>query len=117
MEQKDLTRGPIFKTMCVFALPMILGNILQQCYNVVDTWVVGRFVGSDALAAVGSAFALMTFLTSIILGLCMGSGIVFSVCFGKKDEERLKTVFAPHFFLQRRFRLCLPLSLYRALTS
>ena len=42
MEQKDLTRGPIFKTMCMFALPMILGNILQQCYNVVDTWVVGN---------------------------------------------------------------------------
>ena len=57
MEQKDLTRGPIFKTMCMFALPMILGNILQQCYNVVDTWVVGKFVGSDALAAVGSASA------------------------------------------------------------
>lgn len=99
MEQKDLTRGPIFKTMCVFALPMILGNILQQCYNVVDTWVVGRFVGSDALAAVGSAFALMTFLTSIILGLCMGSGIVFSVCFGKKDEERLKNSIRASFFL------------------
>lgn len=99
MEQKDLTRGPIFKTMCVFALPMILGNILQQCYNVVDTWVVGRFVGSDALAAVGSAFALMTFLTSIILGLCMGSGIVFSVCFGKKNEERLKNSIRASFFL------------------
>lgn len=99
MEQKDLTRGPIFKTMCVFALPMILGNILQQCYNVVDTWVVGRFVGSGALAAVGSAFALMTFLTSIILGLCMGSGIVFSVCFGKKDEERLKNSIRASFFL------------------
>lgn len=99
MEQKDLTRGPIFKTMCMFALPMILGNILQQCYNVVDTWVVGKFVGSDALAAVGSAFALMTFLTSIILGLCMGSGVVFSMCFGKKDEKRLKESICASFFL------------------
>ena len=99
MEQRDLTQGPVFKTMCVFALPMILGNILQQCYNVVDTWVVGRFIGAEALAAVGSAFALMTFLTSIILGLCMGSGIVFSVCFGKKDEEGLKNSLCASFFL------------------
>lgn len=76
--------------MCLFALPMILGNLLQQCYNIVDSWVVGRYVGSAALGAVGSAFALMTFLTSVLLGLCMGSGVVFSLCFGTRDERRLE---------------------------
>lgn len=91
MHQEDLTRGPVFRTMAVFALPMICGNMLQQLYNIVDTWVVGYFVGPDALAAVGSAFALMTFLTSILLGLCMGSGVVFSLCVGQRDEGRLKS--------------------------
>lgn len=53
MEKRDLTKGDVFSTMCFFALPMILGNILQQGYNVVDTWVVGHYIGSNALAAVG----------------------------------------------------------------
>lgn len=88
--QKDLTQGNVTKTMLLFAFPMILGNLLQQCYNIADTLIVGRFIGSDALAAVGSAYSLMTFLTSIIIGLCMGSGTVFSVYFGKKDMLQLK---------------------------
>ncbi len=90
MRQRDLTTGAVFPTMCFFALPMILGNLLQQCYNIVDSWVVGRYVSSAALGAVGSAFALMTFLTSVLLGLCMGSGVVFSLCFGTRDEARLE---------------------------
>ena len=65
----DLTNGPIIRTMLRFALPMILGDLLQQCYNIADTLIVGRVLGADALAAVGSAFSLMTFLTSILLGL------------------------------------------------
>ncbi len=88
--QNDLTRGPVMKTMLRFAVPMILGNLLQQCYNIADTMIVGRFLGEDALAAVGSAFALMTFLTSILLGLAMGSGTVFSIRFGQKDDVGLK---------------------------
>ena len=88
--KKDLTQGNVTKTMLLFACPMILGNLLQQCYNIADTLIVGRFLGSDALAAVGSAYSLMTFLTSIIIGLCMGSGTVFSVWFGKKDKPQLK---------------------------
>ncbi|MCI8361063.1 MAG: MATE family efflux transporter, partial [Clostridiales bacterium] len=86
----DLTRGPVMWTMLRFALPMILGNLLQQGYNVADTLIVGRFLGPDALAAVGSAFTLMTFLTSIFLGLCMGSGAVFSIRWGRKDEKGLQ---------------------------
>ena len=89
--QKDLTEGSITGTMLRFALPMILGNLLQQCYNVADTLIVGRFLGADALAAVGSAYTLMTFLTSILLGLCMGSGArLFPALWGKKNSARLK---------------------------
>jgi len=87
---QDLTNGPITGTMLRFAFPMILGNLLQQVYNIADTLIVGRFIGSDALAAVGSAYTLMTFLTSILLGLCMGSGAVFSIRRGEKNEEGLK---------------------------
>ena len=68
----DLTKGPVMQSMLLFAMPMILGNMLQQCYNVADTLIVGRFLGPDALAAVGSAFSLMTFLTSIIAGTVHG---------------------------------------------
>ena len=88
--ENELTRGPVMKTMLRFAVPMILGDLLQQCYNIADTLIVGRFLGADALAAVGSAFSLMTFLTSIILGLAMGSGTVFSIRFGQKDDQGLK---------------------------
>lgn len=95
----DLTQGPVMKTMLRFAVPMILGNMLQQCYNVADTLIVGRFLGVDALAAVGSSFTLMTFLTSILLGLCMGSGAVFSIYFGKKDDDGLKEGMAASFVL------------------
>lgn len=88
--KKDLTQGNVTKTMLLFACPMILGNLLQQFYNIADAWIVGKFLGPDALAAVGSAYSLMTFLTSVIIGLCMGSGTVFSVCFGKKENRQLK---------------------------
>ena len=88
--ENELTHGPVMKTMLRFAIPMILGDLLQQCYNIADTLIVGRFLGEEALAAVGSAFSLMTFLTSIILGLAMGSGTVFSIRFGEKDDTGLK---------------------------
>ena len=88
--EHSLTQGPVMKTMLRFAVPMILGDLLQQCYNIADTVIVGQFLGADALAAVDSAFSLMTFLTSILLGLAMGSGTVFSIRFGQKDHQGLK---------------------------
>lgn len=86
----DMTQGSSIKSMLRFAFPMILGNLLQQCYNIFDTLVVGRFLGPNALAAVGSSFTLMTFLTSILLGLCMGSGTLFSMRFGENDKKGLQ---------------------------
>lgn len=88
--KKDLTQGNVTKNMLLFAGPMILGNLLQQFYNIADTLIVGQFLGSDALAAVGSAYTLMTFLTSILIGMCMGSGALFSYYFGKKEEGKMK---------------------------
>ncbi len=96
---QDLTRGPVMGSMLRFALPMILGNLLQQCYNIADTLIVGKYLGSNALAAVGSSFTLMTFLTSILLGLCMGSGAVFSIRFGQRDEKRLNESICASFVL------------------
>lgn len=89
MRTGDLTEGPVMRSMLGFAVPMIFGNLLQQCYNIADTLIVGKCLGKHALAAVGSSFTLMTFLTSILLGLCMGSGAVFSIRFGQKDEAGL----------------------------
>ena len=87
---KDLTQGSVMKMMLRFAAPMILGNLLQQLYNIVDTLIVSWYLGPNALAAVGSAFTLMTFLTSILLGLCMGSGVVFSMRYGQGNQKGLK---------------------------
>ena len=108
----DLTKGPVMKSMLLFAVPMILGNLLQQCYNVADTLIVGQFLGSDALAAVGSAFTLMTFLTSNLLGLCMGSGAGFSIRFGEKEEDRLKEGICAAFLLTAGLTLLLNLAVF-----
>lgn len=94
-----MTKGKIMPSMLLFSAPMILGNLLQQCYNIADTLIVGKLVGPDALAAVGSSFTLMTFLTSVLLGLCMGSGAYFSIRFGEKDEKGLKKGILASFLL------------------
>lgn len=88
--QHDLTRGPITKGILLFALPLMCGNLLQQMYNIADTWVVSRCLGADALAAVGSSYTLMTFLTSILLGLCMGTGAAISMQYGSGDEAAMR---------------------------
>lgn len=89
----QLLRGSVSKSLILFSLPMILGNLLQQFYNVADTLIVGQCIGSDALAAVGSSYTLMTFLNSIVLGLCMGSGVLFSMYFGAKKIDHMKQAF------------------------
>ena len=86
----DMTQGNPNKLILRFAMPMIIGNIFQHVYNIVDTIVVGKFVGTNALAAVGSSFSIIVFINSIIIGLCMGSGVVLSQFYGSKDIEKLK---------------------------
>ncbi len=99
MAKTDLTQGNVTKTLLLFAGPMIFGNLLQQCYNIADTLIVGQCIGADALAAVGSAYTLMTFLTSILIGLCMGSSSVFSYYFGQKEEQKMKNSILLSFLL------------------
>ena len=67
MKSLNLTQGSITKILLLFSLPIMAGNLLQQFYNIADTLIVGRYLGADALAAVGSSYTLMTFLTSILL--------------------------------------------------
>ena len=87
---RDLTQGSITKGLVLFALPMVAGNVLQQFYNIADTLIVGQALGTGALAAVGSAYTLMTFLTSVFLGLSMGAGALFSICLGRGDRAALR---------------------------
>ena len=114
---QDLLRGPVMGSMLRFALPMILGNLLQQCYNIADTLIVGKFLGSNALAAVGSSFTLMTFLTSILLGLCMGSGAVFSIRFGQRDNKALGESVSASFVLIAALTLLLNLLAFACLDA
>ena len=88
--QTALTHGKITFNMLLFALPLMAGNLLQQLYNIADTWVVGHYIGTDALGAVGAAYALMTFLTSILSGLCMGSGAAISVRYGAGKKNAMR---------------------------
>ncbi|MFR8065751.1 MAG: MATE family efflux transporter [Acutalibacter sp.] len=111
-QKRDLTQGPVTKSMLLFALPMILGNLLQQFYNVADTLIVGQFLGATALAAVGSSYTLMTFLTSILLGMCMGSGAVFSIRFGEGDRARLKNSLSLSFLMIAAFTVVMNLAVF-----
>lgn len=94
---KDLTQGSPLKVIVSFSIPMILGNFFQLFYNIADSVIVGRFVGANALAAVGSSFTFMVFITSIVTGLCMGAGIVFSNFFGAGKYEDLKSSISTSF--------------------
>ena len=109
---KDLTQGGITKTLVLFSLPMIAGNLLQQLYNIADTLIVGRFLGANALAAVGSAYTLMTFLTSILLGLAIGSGALVSIYWGQRDGERMRSCVAASFTLIGVLAALLTLGVY-----
>ena len=78
---------------------MTAANILQQCYNLADTMIVGRFIGEDALASVGSAYTLMVFITSILLGLSLGSSALVANYFGAGKMEKMHTTIASSFIL------------------
>jgi len=87
---KDLSSGNEFKLILHFATPMLLGNVFQQLYNVVDSIVVGNFIGKEALAAVGASFPILFTLISLVLGVAIGSTIVIAQFFGAKDINNVK---------------------------
>lgn len=96
----DLTKGGITTSLLRFTVPMIAGALLQQCYNIADTIIVGQCIGTQALAAVGSAYTLMVFIISILLGLSMGAGTVFSLQFGAGKYEKLRqSIFVSFIFI------------------
>ena len=114
---KDLTQGSPVRLILGFALPLLAGMLFQQLYNLVDTLIVGRFLGNVALAAVGSAFSLMILLTSLVLGLCMGSGVVFSQLYGEGNMDKLKTAMTNAFCLIAALSLLLTVLSYALLDA
>ena len=91
---KDLTQGQPLKLLLSFSLPMVAGNLFQQLYNMVDTAVVGKFVGEDAVAAVGSSFPVVFLAVAVAAGLSMGCNVVVSQLFGAKRIHEMKTTIA-----------------------
>jgi putative MATE family efflux protein len=87
---KDLTEGKEGKLIWRFAIPMLLGNVFQQVYNIIDSWVVGNYLGKEALGAVGASFPLIFLLISLVIGIAMGSAIIISQYFGAKDYQKVK---------------------------
>ena len=111
-KDRNLTEGNITASLWLFALPLMLGNVLQQLYNLVDTWVVGKYIGDRALAAVGSSYTLMTFVTSIIIGLCLGMGAFISMACGAKEEGKIRNGIFLSFVLIGMITLVLMAGLY-----
>ena len=108
----DLTKGKISKSLIMFTIPMIAGNLLQQFYNIADTLIVGQVLGKNALAAVGSAYTLMIFLTSIFLGLSMGAGALFSIYRGNDSDENLRIAVGQAFSLIMLVTIVLNIAVY-----
>jgi putative MATE family efflux protein len=87
---RDLTEGNPGKLIFQFATPMLIGNVFQQLYNITDSIIVGRFLGKEALAAVGASFPLIFMLISFIIGIATGSTIVIAQYFGAKDMAKVR---------------------------
>ncbi len=90
--RNDLTQGPIWKRLLLFAMPIFFGNVFQQLYNTADSLIVGRFLGEEALAAVASSGNLIFMFIGFFNGLAMGAGVVIARCFGAKDYERMSKI-------------------------
>ena len=88
---KDMTKGNPGKTLFFFAVPMVLGNLFQQLYNIIDSIIVGNYVGADALAAVGASASITFLFVAIATGLSIGSSVVISQYFGAKRYGEMKT--------------------------
>ena len=89
-DRNSLTEGPIWKKLILFALPILLGNIFQQFYNTFDSWVVGNYLGDDALAAVSSSGSLIFLMIGFFNGLAMGAGVIIARYFGARDYQAMR---------------------------
>lgn len=86
----DFTKGSITKQIISFSIPMLIGNVFQQLYSMVDAMVVGRYVGSNALAAVGVAMSILQFLVSVLIGLTTGASVLISQYYGARKYDKMK---------------------------
>ena len=115
MERKqtisDMTTGSPAKLIIRFMIPMFLGNLFQQCYNVVDSIVAGQFLGVQALAAIGSTGSLMFFVIGWLNGLTSGFAIMVAQCFGAKKEDRMRHYVAMSVYLSVAFALVMTIGL------
>lgn len=90
MNTVQMTEGSIWKPIIYFSIPMLLSNVFQQLYNSVDSIIVGRYVGSDALAAVGSSSSIINLLVGFFMGLSLGSGVIISQSYGANDKDSVE---------------------------
>ncbi len=88
-DRQSLTQGSIAKSMLLFALPVMLGNLFQQFYNAFDSWTVGNFLGDDALAAVSSSGSLIFMMIGFFNGIAMGAGVIIARFYGAKDYDAM----------------------------
>ena len=86
----DMTKGAITPLLIRFTIPLVLGNLFQLTYNAADSIIVGKFVGEEALAAVGTSNPLMTLAILFINGMCLGAGILVSTAFGAGDTQLME---------------------------
>ena len=89
-ETNLMTEGVIWKQLLLFSIPLLVGNLFQQLYNTVDSIIVGNYVGSQALAAVGASTPIINLLVGFFMGIATGAGIIISQFYGAKDEKRLR---------------------------
>ncbi len=94
---RDLTRGAVWKVILRFAFPLLIGNLLQQLYNVTDSVIVGQFLGKEALAAVSASFFIYYFIISLIIGIGSGTSVVISQFFGAKEFDKVQKTFSSFF--------------------
>ena len=93
----DLTKGKVWKVIVRFALPLLIGNLLQQLYNVTDSVIVGQFLGKEALAAVSASFFIYYFIISFVIGVGSGTSVVISQLFGAKQFQKVQLAFSSFF--------------------
>lgn len=105
--ERDMTKGSPLPVILRFTLPLVVGNAVQQLYNMADTIIVGRYVGSDALAAVGSTGTIMFLIVGFAQGITSGFSVLTSQCFGAKDTDRVKRSVANGILLSLLFALLL----------
>lgn len=104
-KEVDMTQGNIFSLLLAFSVPLLLGNLFQQLYNTVDTWVVGNYVGKISFSAVGTLGPVTNTLIGFFLGFSSGAGVVISKYFGAKDDDRVKV--ATHTYVGVTLIMCI----------